>query len=263
VSFDGNDDEESNDAEDIFASTDPFESTTAGTTGVNAIIGNNNISNSQLMFGYQNGAYEQPSDFLINFYASQCTNYPFTATATNIPSPYNPFHHHYLTHDGDVNSNNDNWANFNSSPDNFADFDSHFASMTPIGVESSTSTIIPHDQQDDTSETLSSIENTLQESQHCFIATTQLIEISTAPPIREFQLGLNQSNEILPKSAPEEFDDEEFYSLRDDSNDMSSLTDDIERKFNENTEVPDDDDDDFASADERFNDFDSFIILNN
>jgi hypothetical protein len=34
---------------------------------------------------------------------------------------------------------------------------------------------------------------------------------------------------------------------------MSSLTDDTDRKLinNENTEIPDDDDDDFASADER------------
>jgi hypothetical protein len=49
----------------------------------------------------------------------------------------------------------------------------------------------------------------------------------------------------------EELEDDEFFSLRDDSNDMSSLTDDIDKKMMENTEVPDDEDDDFASADER------------
>jgi hypothetical protein len=80
------------------------------------------------------------------------------------------------------------------------------------------------------------------------VATTQTVEISTEPPVmREFQLGQTVTAVDFQKVL-EELDDDEFYSLRDDSN---SLTDDNEKKLLENTEVPDDEDDDFASADER------------
>lgn len=249
------------------------------------------------MYGYHNGIYDQTNDFLMNFYASQCTNYPFTATITStnttLPTSYNnPFHphnHHFINHhivdDNDINSNNDNWANFNSSPDNFADFDSHFANMAPIGVESTISADLQHPPQEDlsnqfSSETVEKIEDIQIETKaidkedeeqepsipQCFVATTQVIEISALPPTftdttifeekREFQLGPNPADSVQAKiiSALEELEDEEFYSLRDDSNEINSLTDDTDRKLtsnNENTEVPDDDDDDFASADER------------
>ena len=255
---------------------DPFADTS--TSGFDAIIGNNNISSNPLMYGYHNGIYGQSNDFLMNFYASQCTNYPFTATTNTTPSYNNPFHpHHFINHHvnindndmNDINSNNDNWANFNSSPDNFADFDSHFANMAPVGVESMSQMqpLVTEDIHDDT--------KTAEEpEQQCFVTTTQVIEISSLPPPetttasipeftevsderREFQLGPNptDSESINIKSisaAIEELEDEEFYSLRDDSNEMNSLTDDTDRKLvNENTEIPEDDDDDFASADER------------
>jgi len=251
---------------------DPFADTS--TSGFDAIIGNNNISSNQL-YSYHNGIYGQSNDFLMNYYASQCTNYPFTAT--NTPSYNNPFHpHHFINHHvnvndndmNDINSNNDNWANFNSSPDNFADFDSHFANMAPVGVES-----MSH-MQLDTEEHHEIRTNDEGEEQQCFVSTTQVIEISSLPPPetttasmpeyldmteekREFQLGPNPADSDLINmktlsTAVEELEDEEFYSLRDDSNEMNSLTDDTDRKLvNENTEIPEDDDDDFASADER------------
>lgn len=216
----------------------PFDS---ASNGFNSIIGNNNISNHQLY--HHNGAYNQ-NDFLMNFYVSPLTitntNYPLTATTNHPSSSYNPFqYHHHEVHDADVNSNNDNWATFNS--DNFADFDTHFANMAP-GAQTAESDEADHseDQVEHATET-------------CFVATTQTVEISTAPPEpvkREFMIG-SVVGPIDFKQVLEELEDDEFFSLRDDSNDMSSLTDDIDKKMLENTEVPDDEDDDFASADER------------
>jgi hypothetical protein len=211
---------------------DPF---ATAANGLDAIIGNNNLSNHQLY--HHNGAYDQ-NDFLMNFYVSPITitntNYPLTAT-TNHPSSYNPFHYHHEVHD-DANSNNDNWANFNS--DNFADFDSHFTNMTPpdFATLSNENVDNSEDQVEHATET-------------CFVATTQTVEITTAPPEpvkSDFQLGPIDFKLVL-----EELEDDEFYSLRDDSNDMSSLTNDFDKNTLENTEVPDDEDDDFASADER------------
>lgn len=274
-------------------------------------MGNNNISNNPLMFGYHTNGYDHSNDFLMNFYASQRTNYsPFMAntcvptTLTNIhPSPlssanssslinnsscsssYNPFHQHFCVitttnaslqdGDNDINSNNDNWANFDSSVDNFADFDSHFANMTPATFTPAVDPVTGAKTSDDFS----------QSEPQCFVSTTQVLEISSVPPMAQiqqqndleipphevpsspikFQLGPNPTpidsiQSIIPPATTlnniiksfDELDDEEFFSLRDDSNDMSSLTDDIDKKFTfENTEVPEDDDDDFASADER------------
>lgn len=291
---------------------DPFELTAAATqtsdgSGFNTIIGNNNISNNSLVYGYHanNDAYDQSNDFLMNFYASQCTNYsPFTANTncnnTNIHQPhnssysnanlnscsssYNPFHQHFcvLTSsanapptnfsrhsdvdiDIDINSNNDNWANFDSSLDNFADFDSHFTSMTPAAFSAIDSNL------EEEASSNSFANNYDDDELPCFVTTTQVLEISSVPPQQQpssssspikFQLGPNitSSADTMATAAPittniksfEELDDEEFFSLRDDSNDMSSLTEDFDKKFTfENTEVPEDDDDDFASADER------------
>jgi hypothetical protein len=286
-------------SKDPFATTDPFESANTG-GGFDAIIGNNNISNNPL-YGYHiTNGYDQSNDFLMNFYASQCTNYsPFATTIntcnTNIPphnsssyshalnscsSSYNPFHQHFcaltsssaainnsIAHNiDDVNSNNDNWANFDSSSsDNFADFDSHFASITPTNpVMESNATANPSmtdEEKNDEGETHD--EATIETP--CFVSTTQVLEISSVPPQQSspirFQLGPNVTSStvdtstaafvasVVSSKAFDDLDDEEFFSLRDDSN---SLTDDIERKFTfENTEIPDDDDDDFASADER------------
>lgn len=203
---------------------DPFELNTAATTtsdgiGFNSIIGNNNISNNSMVYGYHtNGAYDQSNDFLMNFYASQCTNYsPFTANTncnnTNIHQPhnssysnalnscsssYNPFHQHFcvLTSSAnastnnsrhndvdDINSNNDNWANFDSSLDNFADFDSHFTSMTPATfslIDSANSTL--EDDEEIPATTSDSYANDDEEEVPCFIATTQVLEISSVPP---------------------------------------------------------------------------------
>lgn len=225
-------DEQANDDDD-----DPF-----GTAnGFNSIIGNNNLSNRQLY--HHNGAYDQ-NDFLMNFYVSPLTvtntNYPLTAN--NYPSAYNPFQYHREIHDADVNSNNDNWATFNS--DNFADFDTHFANMMPTG------------QAEDGNKPDGSQEAE-EPTTTCFVATTQTVEISTAPPEpvkREFLLGLAAAATVPVvdfRHALEEVEDDEFFSLRDDSNEMSSLTDDNDKKLLENTEVPEDEDDDFASADER------------
>lgn len=249
-------DVDDDDNKDPFSISDPFESAGSTTTssGFFSIIGNNNISSNRPMYDYHNGAYDHPNDFLMNFYASQCTNYPFTATTTssittNIPpsSGYNPFHHNLINHD-DVNSNNDNWANFNSSPDNFADFDSHFASTAPIGVES----ILPS----------STTRTNFVMKPSRFVSTTQVLEISSVPPQainelkNDFQLGSEFATSEEPTEAitiTDELDDEEFFSLRDDSNEISSFTEE-DRKLTElieQTEVPEDDDDDFASADER------------
>lgn len=222
---------------------DVDDDTFGSANGFNSIIGNNNISNHH-QFYHHNGVYDQ-NDFLMNFYVSPLTitntNYPLTATTNHPCSSYNPFHYHHETHDdADVNSNNDNWANFNS--DNFADFDSHFADLAPAET---TATEESNDDQQDEDEVEHATET-------CFIATTQTIEISTAPPApvaRDFVLGQTAAASIEFKATVLD-DDDEFFSLRDDSNDMSSFTDDIDKKFLENTEVPDDEDDDFASADE-------------
>jgi hypothetical protein len=270
--------EEENDEDqnDPFKTSDPFADAAvhnpSATSGFDAIIGNNNISSNHLLYGYlDDTVYDHSNDFLMNFYASQCTNYPFTATCitTNTPSlppplsSYNPFHH---------NNNN------NSSPDNFADFDTHFASMTRVDVAMSV------ENDDDVTTPTNPAPSTIafdsneEQATQCFVATTQVIEISSVPPTsfdqepeqtheaeeestkREFHIGPNVNasiaiDSIIQKTIPtlDELEDEEFFSLRDDSNEMSSLTDDTDRKFinNENTEIPDDDDDDFASADER------------
>lgn len=205
--------------------------------GFNSIIGNNSLSNH---FYHQNGAYDQ-NDFLMNFYISPMTitnaNYPLSAT-NHHPSSYNPFLCHLHNEEADVNSNNDNWANFNA--DNFADFDSHFADLKQVN------------------EPAADVKKADDEVEHptetCFVTTTQTVEITTAPPEgikRDFVLGAVVVSSTEVKFAADEFDEDEFFSLRDDSNDMSSLTDDVEKKLMENTEVPDDEDDDFASADER------------
>ena len=222
--FDNEGDEHENVDEDPFASANGF----------NSIIGNNSISNHQLY--HHNGAYNQ-NDFLMNFYVSPLTitntNYPLTAT-NHPPSSYNPFHYHHEIHGDDDNSNNDNWATFNS--DNFADFDSHFADMKTTPGDSTNVNEESENQCDHGTEP-------------CFVATTQTVEISTAPPEpfkREFMLGSVVCGSDF-KQHTDELEDDEFFSLRDDSNDLNSLTE----KFLENTEVPDDDEDDFASADER------------
>ena len=219
---------------------DPFTSATTA-NGFNSIIGNNNISNHQQFYHHlSNGAYDQ-NDFLMNFYVSPLTitnaSYPISNTNNHHHPPpssssYNPFQ--YELHD--INSNNDNWANFNS--DNFADFDSHFANMSV--AEAAREAAAENNELEQVKET-------------CFVATTQTVEITTAPPetliARDFLLGpaIPAPSSVDFRQVLEELEDDEFFSLRDDSNEMSSLTE----KMLENTEVPDDEDDDFASADER------------
>lgn len=244
-----------NNAHNLKSSSSPFvnesdeqsndDSFGTASNGFNSIIGNNNISNHQLY--HRNDAYDQ-NNFLMNFYVSPLTitntNYPLTAT-NHHSSSYNPFQYHHEIHGADVNSNNDNWANFNS--DNFADFDTHFANMNIAGDTTMTET--------DGAENIE--DQTEHATETCFVATTQTVEISTVPPepiTRDFQLGAAAApvTAVLGfRQALEELEDEEFFSLRDDSNEMSSLTDDNVQKLLENTEVPEDDDDDFASADER------------
>lgn len=218
---------------------DPFAE--SAVNGVfNTIIGNDNhhfyhhINGGVGVFGLTNFYQVSPMSM---------TNTNFSSSANNqlssSSSSYNPF----LVELNDnsnvaVECNNDNsWAAFDA--DNFADFDSHFAEFEPVTTENS---------------------ETGPVTTQTFVATTQTIEISTAPPPppyeppkRDFVLGTStQINNLLPAMDALELDEveDEFYSLRDDSNEMNSLTEDKTRNA-ENTEVPDDDDDDFASADER------------
>ncbi|KAL7048626.1 hypothetical protein ACKWTF_003426 [Chironomus riparius] len=163
-------------------------------------------------------------------------------------------------------------SGFDAIIDNFADFDSHFANMAPIGVESMPQMRLGTEESYEAGPNDDKEQQQIEEQQ-CFVATTQVIEISSLPPPEtttasmpdflempeerhEFQLGPNPVDSDLTSmksisAAIEELEDEEFYSLRDDSNEMNSFTDDTDRKLvNENTEIPEDDDDDFASADE-------------
>jgi hypothetical protein len=219
---------------------DPFAEATNGV--FNTIIGNENLSNHHF-YHHLNGGVGVFG--LTNFYqvspmSITNTNFSLTANTNNqVPSSssYNPFIVE-LNDNNAVECNNDNWAAFDS--DNFADFDSHFAEFSPVTDNTETGPV--------TTQT--------------FVATTQTIEITTAPPPppyespmkRDFVIGDSTSvNNLIPAMDALELDEveDEFYSLRDDSNEMSSLTED-KTKNAENTEVPDDDDDDFASADERF-----------
>ncbi|CAO1345403.1 unnamed protein product [Diamesa serratosioi] len=151
---------------------------------------------------------------------------------------------------------------FNTSIDNFADFDKHFTnSTTPTSVTSDEEvqnkeetimkqatdvTEVSIDEMVTSKMPHMSIFDTLS-TNDCFVSTTQLIEISTNPPPpieqplkREFQL----SNEI--KAVPfDDLDEDEFFSLRDDSNELNSLTEDNDKKT---LDIPDDDE--FESADE-------------
>lgn len=289
-------------SKDPFATSDPFESTTTSSSSneFTSIIGNNNSNSNPMVYGYHtNGVYDQSNDFLMNYYASNYS--PFASNScnnTNIlhhppnhnsssysnainscSSSYNPFHQHFCVlspsatnnsscsaNDNDINSNNDNWANFDSSSsDNFADFDSHFASMnlTTFSNNDDTTTTTTNETSQLHEEKKDNEKNEEEDDEQIttFVATTQVLEISSAPPTQQqsplkFKLGPNISTSppatVAGTKALDELDDEEFFSLRDDSNEMSSLTDDNDKKYTfENTEVPEDDDDDFESADER------------
>lgn len=259
-------------------SDDPF--TDATNSGFNQIIGNDS------QHFHHNGSVNifGQSDYLTNYYhvtPITATNFSLDSTTHNTTrtnnqlsssSSYNPFllmmQNENNNDDNTVNCNNDNWAAFDT--DNFADFDSHFAefnsSTSPFAVAAS------KDEDDEADQDNNGTINT-----QTFVATTQTIEISTAPPElvasqpapqptaltgamnANFMLG-GPIAQMTSAMDTLELDEDEFFSLRDDSNDVSSMTDD-KTKNAENTEVPDDDDDDFASADERWGFFPYYLII--
>lgn len=254
---------------------DPFTEEHRG--GFNTIIGNDNMSSQHFL--RHNGSVNifGQNDFLTNYYQvtpitlAGTTNFSLnTNNSTNnqlsSSSSYNPFlilQNDNNNDDTTINCNNDNWAAFDS--DNFADFDSHFAEFNSSTSPPTFTTFTTASTTGDNVENKHDNDQDVVVSQ-TFVATTQTIEISTAPPVLNasppssqppvamspkagFVLG-GQIQLLTNAMDTLELDEDEFFSLRDDSNDMNSLTDDKTRNA-ENTEVPDDDDDDFASADER------------
>ena len=220
----------------------------------------------------------QQNDFLMNnncniisFYTNSSTSSTTNnANNTNNSTILNNDHYQpasFISFNNDINSNNDNWANFDTTPDNFADFDKHFTNSTSPTTPATSDEEVKNEEQSIMKQDVETTEESIDQiitskmsqmsifdtilSNDCFVSTTQLIEISTNPPPpiapieqplkREFQL----CNDI--KAVPfDDLDEDEFFSLRDDSNELNSLTEDNDKKT---LDIPDDDE--FESADER------------
>jgi hypothetical protein len=139
------------------------------------------------------------------------------------------------------NDSNDNWATFDTITDNFADFDAHFSNLTPSTVVVS--------------------QNNTDQSQVEELASN--VQVFSEPIEQSQQSSSAAATVPLFDAKFDDYEEEEFYSLRsensEDCSDGAKLTlddlDDAEKKadlcstaFN----TFEDDDDLFASADERF-----------
>lgn len=148
------------------------------------------------------------------------------------------------------NDSNDNWANFDIA-DNFADFDAHFSKLSQPACDEPSSNVTVFN--------VNSFEN---------VENVPPIEPSTETENENPVAALPTPNfAIFPDPQPqatvfpafdtkfEDVEDEEFYSLRsENSEDISEIkTGEIEEDNKESSLNPflEDDDDCFASADER------------
>lgn len=141
------------------------------------------------------------------------------------------------------NDTNDNWATFDIT-DNFADFDAHFSNLTASTVTQGVGQVEGQD---------------LETDHNDQVASNQEVQVFSIDPTIQSQ----QSSATVPLFEAKfdvDVEEDEFYSLRsensEDCSDGAKLNlddlDDVEKKPSSSAFNPFEDDDDlFASADER------------